>query len=243
MLIEETTSLDMGWGGGGLSCLTEDDLDVGIKVVVVGNGAVGKSSLIQRYCCGIFRPGYSRTIGADFLERRTTLLGRRVQLMVWDTAGQEEFATITRAYYRGAAACIVAFSTSDTASLAAVRSWHEKVALECGTIPTVLVQTKVDLLGEPCTVNPSDVERVSSELGLRVFHTSALDDHNIEPVFRTLAERHLDLISRDAPVLAPLTTDMFGAADKLRRGDTIVLRAKKKGKFRYHLTRPACWLV
>ena len=65
--------------------------------------------------------------------------------MLWDTAGQEEFDAITKAYYRGAQACVVAFSTTDRASFDAVQKWKKKVEDECGAIPMVLVQNKIDL--------------------------------------------------------------------------------------------------
>ena len=76
-------------------------MDIAIKVVIVGNGAVGKSSMIQRYCKGIFTKDYKKTIGVDFLERQIDVDGEDVRLMLWDTAGQEEFDAITKAYYRG----------------------------------------------------------------------------------------------------------------------------------------------
>lgn len=71
--------------------------------------------------------------------------------MLWDTAGQEEFDAITKAYYRGAQACVVAFSTIDRSSFEAVRKWKSKVEEECGgvgmgNIPMVLVQNKIDLM-------------------------------------------------------------------------------------------------
>ena len=80
--------------------MIEEDLDIAIKVVIVGNGAVGKSSMIQRYCKGIFTKDYKKTIGVDFLERQIYVNGEDVRLMLWDTAGQEEFDAITKAYYR-----------------------------------------------------------------------------------------------------------------------------------------------
>ena len=76
----------------------------------------------------------------------TSVGGEDVRLMLWDTAGQEEFDSITKAYYRGAQACVIAFSTTDRKSLLAVRRWKKKVEEECGLIPTVLVQNKMDLL-------------------------------------------------------------------------------------------------
>ena len=69
--------------------------------MIVGDGGVGKSSLIRRYCQGVFTSTYKKTIGVDFLERVVDIdNGEQVRLMIWDTAGQEEFDAITRAYYR-----------------------------------------------------------------------------------------------------------------------------------------------
>lgn len=71
--------------------------------------------------------------------------------MLWDTAGQEEFDAITKAYYRGAQACVVAFASNDRSSFEAVGKWKRKVEEECGgigmgNIPMVLVQNKIDLM-------------------------------------------------------------------------------------------------
>ena len=83
------------------------------------------------------------------------VLSEDVRLMLWDTAGQEEFDAITKAYYRGAQACVVAFSTTDRASFDAVVRWKSKVEDECGggggssgvgRLPMVLVQNKIDLM-------------------------------------------------------------------------------------------------
>ena len=130
-----------------------EDMEVAIKMVVVGNGAVGKSSMIQRYCKGIFTKDYEKTIGVDFLERQIQVNDEDVRLMLWDTAGQEESDAITKAYYRGAQACVLVFSTTDRESFEAISSWREKVVAEVGDIPTALVQSKIDLLDDSCIKN------------------------------------------------------------------------------------------
>uniref|UniRef100_A0A8C9FXV1 Uncharacterized protein n=1 Tax=Pavo cristatus TaxID=9049 RepID=A0A8C9FXV1_PAVCR len=61
--------------------MLEEDMEVAIKVVVVGNGAVGKSSMIQRYCKGIFTKDYKKTIGVDFLERQIQYVSNRCHTM------------------------------------------------------------------------------------------------------------------------------------------------------------------
>lgn len=69
--IIETTQAEWNWENQpDVTAMLEEDMEVAIKVVVVGNGAVGKSSMIQRYCKGIFTKDYKKTIGVDFLERQ-----------------------------------------------------------------------------------------------------------------------------------------------------------------------------
>jgi len=178
-----------------LDDLDEEDYEIAIKVVIVGNGAVGKSSMIQRYCKGIFTRNYKKTIGVDFLEKHITASGEDVRLMLWDTAGQEEFDAITKAYYRGAQACVIAFSTTDHASFEAVKKWKRKVEDECGHVPMVLVQNKIDLLHES-QVDSHEVEKFARNTGLKLFRTSVKENLNIGRVFQHLAERHIESVSR-----------------------------------------------
>ncbi|XP_067840154.1 ras-related protein Rab-23 [Heptranchias perlo] len=175
--------------------MLEEDIEVAIKVVVVGNGAVGKSSMIQRYCKGIFTKDYKKTIGVDFLERQIQVNDEDVRLMLWDTAGQEEFDAITKAYYRGAQACVLVFSTTDRESFEATPSWKEKVEAEVGDIPTVLVQNKIDLLDETVLKN-EEAEALAKKLKLRFYRASVKEDLNVNEVFKYLTEKYLQRLKQ-----------------------------------------------
>ena len=164
------------------------------QVLIVGNGAVGKSSMIQRYCRGTFTKSYKKTIGVDFLEKQLRTHGEDVRLMVWDTAGQEEFDAITKAYYRGAQACVVAFSTTDRDSLLAVRKWRKKVEDECGDIPMVLVQNKIDLITQ-AHVSSYEVEKLAMESRMKLYKTSVKEDLNVDLVFKHLAENYVKKVN------------------------------------------------
>lgn len=170
--------------------MREEDLEIAVKVVIVGNGAVGKSSMIQRFCKGVFTRDYKKTIGVDFLERIIEVNGEEVRLMLWDTAGQEEFDAITKAYYRGAQAAVLAFSTVDRVSFDAIRAWKKKVEDECGEIPMVLVQNKIDL-ADQAVVDTDEVETLARELHCRLYRTSVKEDLNVTQVFQYLAEKYL----------------------------------------------------
>lgn len=199
--------------------MREDDFEVALKVVVVGNGAVGKSSLIQRYCKGVFTAEYKKTIGVDFLERQLSLRGEDVRLMLWDTAGQEEFDAITKAYYRGAQGCVLAFSTTDRESFRAIESWRKKVEHECGSIPMVLVQNKIDLM-DRATVSKEETEELARRMQLRLYRTSVKEDFNVNEVFRYLAERYLDQMNSpvDDYVRGPHSKGLHPITNNLRNG-------------------------
>eukprot|EP00929_Paragymnodinium_shiwhaense_P004143 TRINITY_DN104871_c0_g1_i1.p1 TRINITY_DN104871_c0_g1~~TRINITY_DN104871_c0_g1_i1.p1 ORF type:complete len:251 (+),score=67.55 TRINITY_DN104871_c0_g1_i1:146-898(+) len=167
--------------------MLEQDVDTTLKVIVVGNGQVGKTSMITRFARGIFTNEYKKTIGVDFLEKKLYLnaIGEEVTYLLWDTAGQEEYDAITRTYYKGAGACILAFSTTDRASFEAVESWHKKVREECGDIVMVLVQNKVDLM-DSAQVEAREVEFLAKKLHLKLYRTCVKDDLNVSDVFTHL---------------------------------------------------------
>ncbi|KAK3246433.1 Ras-related protein Rab-23, partial [Cymbomonas tetramitiformis] len=160
--------------------MLEEDFEREIKVLLVGNGGVGKTSMIRRFCKGVFTDEYKKTIGVDFLEKTIYVdeLGEDVRMMLWDTAGQEEFDSMTRTYYRGAGACVVVFSTTDRESFEAVPGWKAKVEAECGSLAMVLVQNKVDLL-EEATMTPEEAEAMARKVGLKFYRSCVKENMNV----------------------------------------------------------------
>ncbi|OXB59531.1 hypothetical protein ASZ78_004504 [Callipepla squamata] len=93
------------------------------KIIVVGDLAVGKTCLINRFCKDTFDKNYKATIGVDFEMERFEVLGVPFSLQLWDTAGQERFKCIASTYYRGAQAIVIVFDVNDVASLEHTRQW------------------------------------------------------------------------------------------------------------------------
>ena len=157
--------------------LEMDEMEIILKVIVVGNGRVGKTSMITRFAKNSYSDEYKKTLGVDFLEKEMFVKseGETVNFHIWDTAGQEEYDSLTKKYYRGARVCILAFSTTDRESFDKVASWRGKVEEECGDIPMVLVQTKSDLEAE-ATQTPEEVEKLAADQKLELFKTCAKED-------------------------------------------------------------------
>lgn len=176
--------------------MLEEDFELALKVIIVGDGNVGKSSMIQRFCKGVFTSEYKKTIGVDFLEKQLRTNQEDIRLMVWDTAGQEEFDAITKAYYRGAQLCILVFSTVDRHSFEAVESWKNKVSAEVGEITTVIVQNKIDLIDQ-AVMTPEETEELTERLRVKIFRSSVKDNFNISEVFEYLVTHYLDEVHKN----------------------------------------------
>lgn len=170
--------------------MIEEDIETTLKLIVVGNGQVGKTSMITQYAKGVFTNEYKKTLAVDFLEKKTYLngTGEEITYHLWDTAGQEEYDQLTRTYYKGAGACIIAFSTVDRASFDAVEKWYQKVTAECGNIVMVLVQNKVDLVDD-AQMTPQEVEHIAKKLKLKLYRTCVKDNLNVDDVFQHLGEQ------------------------------------------------------
>eukprot|EP00753_Platysulcus_tardus_P016378 PLAT5652.1.p1 GENE.PLAT5652.1~~PLAT5652.1.p1 ORF type:complete len:299 (-),score=128.54 PLAT5652.1:109-978(-) len=168
------------------------DFDTTIKVIVVGNGQVGKTSLVTRFAKGTYDTGYKQTIGVDFCERTLELEETLdvVTLMIWDTAGQEEFHSLTSRYYKGAGAVALVFSTTNRASFEAIPRWKERVDEECGDVPMCIVQNKVDLIDE-AEVSREEVEDMCRRLRMKLYRTSVKEKLNVDEVFEYLATRFI----------------------------------------------------
>ncbi|KAG8851014.1 hypothetical protein FRB96_009496 [Tulasnella sp. 330] len=118
-----------------------------IKLLLIGNSSVGKSSLLLRFADETFltEDESSATIGVDFRVSKMEVNGRRVKLSIWDTAGQERFRTITSSYYRGAQGIILVYDVSNRESFEALPRWLSEVETYVNAaVIKILVGNKVD---------------------------------------------------------------------------------------------------
>ncbi|KAL0211575.1 hypothetical protein RCL1_005201 [Eukaryota sp. TZLM3-RCL] len=169
------------------------DFDNTVKIVAIGNGTVGKTSLAQRFCNGSFTSNYKKTIAVDFLEKVLYFEDHEQELTfnVYDTAGQEEYDSLTSTYYRGAQGALVVFATDNRSSFDNVESWVEKLMAHCDRIPIALVQNKIDLV-DSSVVTDEEAQQKAQSLGVPLFRTSAKINANVTDVFQYLGEQFID---------------------------------------------------
>lgn len=159
---------------------------ISLKIIVVGNGTVGKSSLSQRFAKGSFTTEYKKTLGVDFLSTKRNIMDNEIEFLIWDTAGQEYYDSITRRYYKGANAAIIVFAVDNLESFNSVEKWKDKITSECGKIPIYLVMNKIDL--ENHIVKQSDLEKKSQQIKIPYYSISVKENKNVEMLFQNLAQ-------------------------------------------------------
>ena len=168
-----------------------EDLSPTMKIIVVGNGQVGKTTLTVKFVKDIFTTEYKKTLGVDFLTIKKYLkkIDKEIEFYIWDTAGQDYYNAITRRYYRGADAALIAFSVNDKESFNNVKSWYDKVVQECGNIAMALAMTKIDLK-DNIQVTDEEAKNLAKSLNINLFKVSSKNGININECFEYLAYQH-----------------------------------------------------
>jgi small GTP-binding protein len=117
-----------------------------LKLMMIGDQAVGKTALLIRYADDDFSEALLPTIGIDFKIKTIDLEGKRIKLQIWDTAGQERFRTITQAYYRGAMGILLIYDITSQKSWSNVRNWVRNIEGNAPqTVNKILIGNKCDL--------------------------------------------------------------------------------------------------
>eukprot|EP00921_Rhytidocystis_pertsovi_P001983 GHVQ01003377.1.p1 GENE.GHVQ01003377.1~~GHVQ01003377.1.p1 ORF type:complete len:237 (-),score=34.37 GHVQ01003377.1:1623-2333(-) len=165
----------------------EVEYDHLIKLLLLGDSAVGKSSLLMRFCEEKFESSFILTIGVDFRNKIIEAGGRRLKLQVWDTAGQERFRTITPAYFRSAMGVVLTYDVTSAESFSNLRRWLRNVDdYADGNVHKILIGNKCDLENKR-EVSTQRGEALAAECGMPFFEASAKDNTNVEAAFMSVA--------------------------------------------------------
>lgn len=164
-----------------------------LKVILLGDSGVGKTSLMDRYVNKKWTAQYKATIGADFLTKEVDLGGEVVTLQIWDTAGQERFQSLGNSFYRGADCCILVYDVTEPKTFENLENWRNEFLLQANVsdhydFPFIVLANKIDL---------EELRNITAKAGqtwcaqhnnIPYFETSAREATNVNEAFHTAAK-------------------------------------------------------
>ena len=163
------------------------------KIVVVGDGAVGKTSLIKKFTKGTFERDYIKTIGAQFSKYNKEINEDKIRLIFWDIAGQEDFNFLHHLFYKETKAAIIVVSLEENDlgnnSFTHIENWNDELKKYCDDIPVVLFANKVDLI-EKINIDISRIEELVKNYNfLNYYITSAMTGEGVIEAFNVIIEK------------------------------------------------------
>ncbi|KAI0985882.1 hypothetical protein GJ496_011390 [Pomphorhynchus laevis] len=178
-----------------------------LKVIILGESGVGKTSTMNQYINKSFSNQYKATIGADFMNKDIEIDDTQVSLQIWDTAGQERFQSLGVAFYRGADCCVMVYDVTSLKSFKSLDSWRNEFLLQASPtepddFPFICLGNKIDI--EPRSVSLMKAEQWCNERGITHFETSAKNGTHINEAFEHIAKQALKRDARQSE-----TTNVF----------------------------------
>ncbi|XP_071725282.1 ras-related protein Rab7-like [Rutidosis leptorrhynchoides] len=166
-----------------------------LKVILLGDSGVGKTSLMNQYVYKKFSQHYKATIGADFVTKELHIEEKLVTLQIWDTAGQERFQSLGGAFYRGADCCVLVYDVNVPRTFDTLNNWRDEFLKQADPtnvegFPFILVGNKIDVDGGNSRVVTERQARewCASKGNLPYFETSAKENYNVDEAFLCVAD-------------------------------------------------------
>mmetsp|Transcript_17476 Transcript_17476/g.49130 ORF Transcript_17476/g.49130 Transcript_17476/m.49130 type:complete len:208 (+) Transcript_17476:75-698(+) len=181
-----------------------------LKIILLGDSGVGKTSLMDRYINKKWAAQYRATIGADFLTREVEIGNKMVTLQIWDTAGQERFQSLGNSFYRGADCCILVFDVTIMKTFENLENWRSEFLVQANIMdqdkyPFVVLGNKVDMEGQRVVTKSQAMQWCTQHNNVPFFETSAKNSTAVEDAFMVAAQ----LAMKRRPDEPAMPTDTF----------------------------------
>ena len=171
---------------------TEQVTKLSKKICLLGNPAVGKTSLIRAFVYETFEDEYISTIGSKVSKREIDFFDEdskkyyQLAMIIWDIAGQQTFKHVKQAYYRGAKGALVVCDVTRVTTLTTIEEWIKSLYEVVGTVPIVMLLNKTDLIDQ-IKFSLADVQDLATKYRAKTMLTSAKTGKNVERAFEELA--------------------------------------------------------
>ena len=170
----------------------QDIKEFEIKICLLGNVNVGKTSIASRFCKDSFTENYMNTIGGAYQQQNIILNnGTKIKLHIWDTSGQDRFRSMTNLYYRDAQVAILTYDVTNEESLEGLNYWLNELndKVEIDDMILCLVGNKNDVDASKKVVSTSKGKAFAEEHNMIFFETSAKTGAGVKELFQAIANK------------------------------------------------------
>ncbi|KAJ3435036.1 ras and ef-hand domain-containing protein [Anaeramoeba flamelloides] len=161
--------------------------DYVIKLIILGDTSVGKTSVIERYIGNNFRATIPSTVGVDCTFRDLNIMDRKIKVQIWDTAGQEIFRSIVQNYYRRSNGVLLVYDLTSRTSFDSLVYWFQEIEEHCDNVEKILLGNKTDLIKKR-EIQTIEGEKLAKKRGCYFEEVSAQSGKNIESSYQTIIE-------------------------------------------------------
>jgi small GTP-binding protein len=178
-----------------------------IQIICLGDGKVGKTSILRRYKDGTFTTHHLTTIGVDYINVDLTINNEQVSVKIWDTAGQERFRTITHTFYKQSQGVLLVYDITDKESFESISGWVNSIYEHADTtVVKYLLGNKCDMADER-KVTYEEGSKVAAQNEMKFFETSAKEDKNIRESIESIAKDVIEKMIKPEGNSNPLVLD------------------------------------
>ena len=195
------------------------------KYIIIGDPSVGKSNLLMKFANNKFTEDYQSTIGVEFGAKNIRLNDKVYRIQIWDTAGQENFRSITRAYFKKCVCAMVVYDITSKESFEHIQNWIDDVHEQSPkTVLIVLIGNKIDL-EERRVISTDEGNDFATQNGLIFMETSAKSGVGVKEIFEKTAqeiakkmeENYYDLNSDNCGITKGKTNSNINLKDKEKK--------------------------
>ena len=188
-----------------------------LKYVIIGDSGVGKSNILLQYINGKFNEDFKATVGVEFGAKNIEINGRIYRIQIWDTAGQENFRSIARAYYKNSICACIVYDITNRNSFNSVQSWIDDCTKQTPrNILLLLIGNKNDL-NDKREVQYEEGEEFAKKKNMIFLETSAKTGNNIDKIFeksvkkidQNIIDNKYDLDNENCGIRKGLKTESF----------------------------------
>ncbi len=162
--------------------------DQKIKIMFIGEALVGKTAIITRYTKKIFVENYLSTIGIDFQNKFLSINDKKINVEIWDTAGQEKFRNIAKNYFQSSDGFVLVYDITNKDSFDRLNDWYDQIKTNAPEHSKCIIAGNKSDLEDKRKVKKEEGEKFANDKKLKFYETSAKDNTNIDIVFELLSK-------------------------------------------------------